>query len=89
VSVPPQIEYLEALLGEETTRAAYRYFALLLLALIVSAMLYPFAWRETVRIGIVAGLILYAAVDLPRTVARARARKRNADDAFNYDDSTE
>lgn len=83
MSVPPIVEYLEAVLGEEATRAAYRYLALLLLAVLASALLYPFAWRGTVRTGIVVGLLLYAAIDLPRTFARARTRKHETDDAFD------
>ncbi|HEX8805317.1 MAG TPA: hypothetical protein VF741_00155 [Candidatus Aquilonibacter sp.] len=83
MSVPPVVEYLEALFGEEATRAAYRYLALLVVAVVVSALLYPFAWRGSVRTGIVVGLLLYAAIDLPRTFAHARARKQTSDNTFN------
>jgi hypothetical protein len=82
MSLPPIVDYIEALFGEEATRAAYRYLALLVLAVIVSALLYPFAWRGTVRTGIVVGLLLYAAIDLPRTFIRARARQQESDDTF-------
>jgi hypothetical protein len=77
VSIPPIVEYIEALLGAEFTRAVYRYLALLILAAIASALLYPFAWRGTVRVGIVAGLLLYAAIDLPRTLLRVFKERTN------------
>jgi hypothetical protein len=83
MSVPPIVEYIEALFGEEATRAAYRYLALLVLAVFASALLYPFAWRNTVRTGIVVGLLLYAAIDLPRTFIRARAHQQEGDDTFD------
>jgi hypothetical protein len=83
MSVPPIVEYIEAVFGEEATRAAYRYLALIVLALIASALLAPFAWRGTVRTGIVAGILLYAAIDIPRTFVRARARQQKRNNAFD------
>jgi uncharacterized protein (DUF58 family) len=89
MSVPPIVEYIEALLGEKATRAAYRYLGLLVLALIVSALLYPFAWRDTVRTGILVGLLLYAAIDLPRTFLRARIQHSEKPNAFDNNDRME